>query len=93
MNRISTLLGDPDPRQGIRVLGRFRRHEMNRSLFFESLLCCLVVIKDSAMLLGVAGLAENLFQSGAVLSALAGGGFLLLACALTVVTKALGGSK
>lgn len=66
---------------------------MKGSLFFRSLICFLVVLRESSMLLGVAGLAENLFQSGSALSALAGGGFLLLSVAVLIVTKTLGGSK
>lgn len=50
-------------------------------------------IRDGTLLLGVAGFAENLFQSGSVLSALAGTGFLIVSFVADVYYQILGESK
>jgi len=66
---------------------------MKGSLFFRSLLCSLQVMRESSILLGIAGMVSHMFQGGEELSAYAGIGFLFVAVFVSVTIESMGGGK
>lgn len=66
---------------------------MKRNRFFRILICLLRVIREGSILLGVAGIAEHLFQSGSVISSCFGSAFLLLSFLVLVALDIIGGAK